>query len=74
LPIEDEPRQGKRFYERGCQEKTLLHLLEAFLFLGIQPLLMNSTILNARVLAGLFAWASARVESGSEREQAWGVG
>src|SRR5208337_3506330 len=62
------------FYERGCQEKTLLHLLEVFLFLGIQPPSMNSTILNARVLAGFFAWASARVESGSEREQALGVG
>jgi hypothetical protein len=48
--------------------------MEAFLFLGIQPPLMNSTILKARVLAGFFAWASARVESGSDREQALGVG
>ena len=62
------------FYERGCQEKTLLHLLEVFLFLGIQPPLMTSSILNARVLAGFFAWASARFESGSELEQALGVG
>jgi len=67
-------RRGETFYERGCQEKILLHLLEAFLFLGIQPPLMNSTILKARVLAGFFAWASARVESGSDREQALGVG
>ena len=32
---------GEWFYERGCQEKRLLHLLEAFLFLGIQPPLLT---------------------------------
>jgi hypothetical protein len=64
----------KRFYERGCQVKIPLRWLEGFVLLGIQPPSMISTLLNARVLAGVFAWASARVESGSEREQALGVG
>jgi hypothetical protein len=44
------PSGRKRFYERGCQVKTLLLLQEGFVFLGIQPLSMNRTILNARAL------------------------
>jgi hypothetical protein len=42
------------FYEWGSQVKTLILLLRRGLFLGIQPLLINSTILNARVWPWFF--------------------
>jgi hypothetical protein len=65
--------RGKGFYERGCQVKTLLLLQEGLVFLGIQPLSMTRTILNARVWAGVFPCARVRGEGDSELEQAFGV-
>ena len=65
-------RRGEGIFERGYRVKTLHLLLESFF--DIQPLGINSPILNAGASAGVFPCASARAGGTSELGQGFRVG